>query len=61
MRTEQVKLGRPTDNPRNKRLSLRIAKNEMEEIEYCCDKLNLPKIEVVLKGVRLLKQNINEK
>lgn len=61
METEQIKLGRPTDNPRNKRLSLRIAESEMEEIEYCCDKLNLPKIEVVLKGVRLLKQGIKEK
>lgn len=54
------KMGRPTDNPRNQRLSLRIAKDEMEEINYCSKKLGIPKIEVVLMGVRLLRRSIDE-
>lgn len=55
------KMGRPTDNPRNLRLSLRIAEDEMGNIEYCSKKLNIPKIEVVNRGVKLLKDEIDKK
>lgn len=51
-------MGRPTSNPRNKRLSLRIAESEMEDIEYCMKKLSISKIEAVLQGISLLKKDI---
>ena len=54
------KMGRPTSNPRDKRLSLRIAKSEMEDIEYCMEQLSISKIEAVLKGISLLKKDIEE-
>ena len=54
------KMGRPLkgDEPRNKRLSLRISESEMKEIEYCSKKLNQSKIDTVIKAIRLLKSNI---
>lgn len=42
------------------RLSLRIAKSEMEDIEYCMEKLSISKIDVVLKGISLLKKDIEK-
>lgn len=61
MEKEKKKIGRPTDNPRNMRLSLRIAENEMKEIEYCTKKLSITKIEAILKGIALLKKEIDRK
>ena len=54
-------MGRPTDNPRNKRLSLRIAESEMRDINYCAEKLSTSKIDVVLMGISLLKKEISKK
>jgi len=53
-------MGRPTSNPRDRRLSLRIAESEMEDIEYCMEQLSISKIEAVLKGISLLKKDIEE-
>ena len=52
------KIGRPTDNPRKKRLSPGIAENEMGNIDYCAQKLNLSKIETILLAVNLLKDKL---
>ena len=57
---EQKKMGRPTDNPRSKRLSLRISADEMKEIEYCSKKLSTTKIETVLRAIELLKKDIDK-
>ncbi|MBF1146875.1 MAG: hypothetical protein HXL87_01605 [[Eubacterium] sulci] len=53
-------MGRPTSNPRDRRLSLRIAESEMEDIEYCMEQLSMSKIETVLKGISLLKKEIEK-
>jgi hypothetical protein len=54
------KMGRPTTNPRDRRLSLRIAKSEMDDIEYCMEQLSISKIEAVLRGVSLLKKELEK-
>lgn len=61
MQREIKKTGRPTNNPRNKRLSLRIAEDEMKGIDYCTEKLSITKIEAVLRGIELLKKEIENK
>nr|DAV39292.1 MAG TPA: hypothetical protein [Caudoviricetes sp.] len=53
-------MGRPTTNPRDRRLSLRIAKSEMDDIEYCMEQLSISKIEAVLRGVSLLKKELEK-
>jgi len=53
-------MGRPTSNPRDRRLSLRIAESEMEDIEYCMEQLSMSKIETVLKGISLLKKELEK-
>lgn len=56
---KKVKMGRPTENPRNKRLSLRISESEMNKIEECSEKLKETKIETVLKAIELLRKELN--
>lgn len=46
------KLGRPTDNPRNKRLSLRIAENEMDMLEFCSKEMNEPRVNIISLGIK---------
>lgn len=54
-------MGRPIkgDYPRNKRLSLRISEEEMKDIEYCSKKLKKTKIDTVMEGIYLLKDEID--
>lgn len=61
MKNKKVKMGRPIkgDNPRDKRLSLRISEEEMLDIEYCSKKLNKTKIDTVMEGIYLLKKEID--
>lgn len=61
MSKEKKKMGRPIkgDYPRNKRLSLRISEEEMKDIEYCSKKLKKTKIDTVMEGIYLLKDEID--
>lgn len=39
---------------------MRIAKSEMDDIEYCMEQLSISKIEAVLRGVSLLKKELEK-
>lgn len=53
--------GRPTDNKKSERFELRLAPDEMALIDECAEKLNASKSEVVIKGVKLLKADLDKK
>lgn len=52
--------GRPTANKKTKRLEIRLAPNELELMEECAKILNVSKTEVINKGVRLVKAEIDK-
>lgn len=55
------KMGRPpSENPRQRRLSLRITDDEYERIEICSNKLGKTKTEVVLYGIQLVEDSIQK-
>ena len=54
-------MGRPTDNPRNLRLSLRMTADEMKEIDDLAKKLSMTKTNMVLKAVALLREQTENK
>lgn len=58
---EEKKMGRPTDNPRNLRLSLRMTADEMKEIDDLAKKLSMTKTNMVLKAVALLREQTENK
>ena len=45
------KMGRPTENPRNKTLQLRLAQNELDKIQRCADLLNENRTNALVKSV----------
>ena len=58
IKVEQKKMGRPTDNPRNLRLSLRMTADEMKDIDDLAKKLSMTKTNMVLKALALLREQI---
>lgn len=54
--------GRPLkENPRNKNLNIRVSQDEAELIQYCADELETTRTEAIVKGVKLLKEEIETK
>ena len=56
------KLGQKlTDNPKTVKLNLRLTKQEAEDIQYCADKLNTTIVDVINRGVKKIKEEIDKK
>lgn len=53
--------GRPTTNKKTERLEIRLAPNELALMQECADKLSVIKTEVINKGVKLVKSEIDKK
>lgn len=50
-----------TDNPKNVNLSLRLTKSEAEDLQYCAEKLKTSRTDVINRGVRKVKEEIDKK
>lgn len=44
-------MGRPTTNPKNEELKVRISKEDKERLEYCINNSNKNKSEIVREGI----------
>ena len=53
--------GRPTSNKKTKRLEIRLAPDELALMQECADRLGTTKTEVVVKGVKLVKAELDKK
>ena len=54
--------GRPKiENPKNVRLEIRLTKQENELLSECAEKMQTTKTEVINKGVRLVKKELDNK
>ena len=53
--------GRPTSNKKTERLELRLAPNEWAMVQECADRLGTTKAQVLLKGVQLVKAELDKK
>lgn len=47
-----AKIGRPTNNPRNLRLEIRLNEDENKILKECTEKLNLTKTDVLIEGLK---------
>ena len=56
-----TKTGRPTTNKKTERLEIRLAPDELELMEECSKILTVSKTEVINKGVKLVKAEIDQK
>jgi predicted DNA-binding protein len=48
---ENKKMGRPTTNPKNEELKVRISKEDKEKLEYCIKNSSKNKSEIVREGI----------
>lgn len=59
VKVEQKKMGRPTKNPRTEKIGFRMSQEEIEDIEKCSKALNTQRVNAVVKGIKLLKKELN--
>lgn len=54
--------GRPPlqDESRKEKLNLRLTLQEKNDIEYCAEKLNLSRTDTIMKGIRLIKEDLDK-
>lgn len=53
--------GRPTDNPKDVRIGIRMTKADEEKLEYCCKVLGLTKTEVIQRGIECVYHEAKKK
>ena len=53
--------GRPTNNPRNISLNLRISQKEADMLQECAEKLNTARINVIVKGIEMVEAELEKK
>ena len=53
--------GRPTTNKKTERLEIRLAPDELALMQECADKLKVNKTEVINRGIKLVKKEIDKK
>jgi len=54
------KMGRPTDNPRPNKLSIRISDADKETLEKYCVEKSVNRTEAISRGIQKLKEDIDE-
>ena len=54
------KMGRPTDNPRPNKLSIRISDTDKETLEKYCAEKEVNRTEAISRGIQKLKEDIEE-
>jgi len=50
-----------TENPKDVRYELRLTRQEADDLNFCADKLGICRSELINRGVRLLKEEIEMK
>lgn len=53
------KMGRPTTNPRDKKIGFRMSEKEINDIQLCADALSINRVDAVIKAIKLLKKELN--
>lgn len=56
-----AKLGRPTDNPRRNKLSIRLNDEDAKALETYCERNKVTKTEAISRGIRKLAEESKEK
>lgn len=56
-----AKMGRPTDNPKNNQMRIRMSDDDISMIEYCCNNTGLTKADVIRLGVKKVYEELIKK
>lgn len=50
----------PKENPRNCDINIRLTKSELNDIQYCADTLKVSRTDAIVKGIELLKVDLQK-
>lgn len=54
--------GRPkTDNPKDIQLKIRADKKTIEDLDFCCERLNKTRSDIIRMGIQKVKGEVNKK
>ena len=53
--------GRPTSNKKTERLEIRMGPDAAQLLQECAEELKVSKTEVIVKGIRLVKAELEKK
>lgn len=53
--------GRPTNDPKNGRVEIRISERENTMLEYCMKKTGMSKADILRKGIEIVYNKVTEK
>ena len=54
-------MGRPTDNPKDKTLFIRLDHESSDVLEAYCEEKKVPKAEAARRGIKKLKDDLSKK
>lgn len=55
------RIGRPTDNPKNISLQLRISTDTDKDLKFCAEQLGVTRTKVIEEGVKRIRSEIEQK
>jgi hypothetical protein len=55
-----AKMGRPTDNPKDKKIQIRATEDDVRLLNNCCELLNKTQYEIIMQGVRMVYETIKK-
>ena len=55
-----AKMGRPTDDPKNERINVRVTKDDKKLLEECCKILGQTQHDVIMNGISLVYESIKK-
>lgn len=54
------KTGRPTDNPKNLSTRIRMSEDDIQRLEFCCEKLGKTKAEIIRMGIQKVYEELQK-
>lgn len=52
--------GRPTTEPKILSTRVRLSKEDLERLEFCCNKTNMKKSDIIRQGIKEVYDKLNE-
>ena len=54
-----LKMGRPTDNPKDNSYRIRMSDEDLRKLNVCCEKTGMSKADVIRLGIFKVYQEVN--
>ena len=54
----EKKMGRPTDNPKTEKITVRLDEEASNTLKQYCEQENVSRVEGIRRGVKKLKENL---